>query len=210
METTPFRLVIIADDPLARAGLAALLNNEAPGLVIGQLSSQVDLKAELAVYQPDVLLWDLGWASSTAVERLAELPDLELPTVILLPDAEQVSQAWASGAQGLLPREAEGGQLLAALRAARQGLVILDPALADSLLPAPSLDPPTLTEALTPREEEVLQLLAEGLPNKTIARRLEISEHTVKFHVAAIMGKVGARSRTEAVVRATQLGLIWL
>jgi DNA-binding NarL/FixJ family response regulator len=65
-------------------------------------------------------------------------------------------------------------------------------------------------EALTPRELEVLQLLAEGLPNKTIARQLSISEHTVKFHLNAIMSKLGAQSRTEAVVRATRLGLIIL
>jgi DNA-binding NarL/FixJ family response regulator len=65
-------------------------------------------------------------------------------------------------------------------------------------------------EALTPREQEVLQLLAEGLPNKTIADSLHISEHTVKFHVNAILSKLGAQSRTEAVVRATRLGLLLL
>ncbi len=71
-------------------------------------------------------------------------------------------------------------------------------------------DEPALIEELTPRELEVLRLLAEGLPNKTIAQRLDISEHTVKFHVNALLGKLGVASRTEAVVRATRLGLVFL
>jgi DNA-binding NarL/FixJ family response regulator len=90
----------------------------------------------------------------------------------------------------------------------QQGLVVLAPEFATAQLtlpPAASLPP---GEALTPRELDVLQLLAEGLPNKTIADRLTISEHTVKFHVNALMGKLGAQSRTEAVVRAIRLG--WL
>ena len=87
---------------------------------------------------------------------------------------------------------------------------MFDPDLTGVLLPNAESSPTPPVENLTPRELEVLQLLAEGLPNKTIARRLEISEHTVKFHVNAIMSKLNAQSRTEAVVRATQLGLILL
>ena len=76
--------------------------------------------------------------------------------------------------------------------------------------PYAELDPQPLIESLTPREVEVLKLLAEGLSNRAIAFGLGISEHTVKFHVNAIMGKLGAQSRTEAAVRATQLGLLLL
>jgi DNA-binding NarL/FixJ family response regulator len=101
--------------------------------------------------------------------------------------------------------------LLAALIAAGQELVTLDPRLAETLLRSTPQSPPDhLIEALTPRELEVLQLLAEGLPNKAIARQLNISDHTVKFHVNAIMSKLNAQSRTEAVVQATRLGLILL
>jgi two-component system nitrate/nitrite response regulator NarL len=96
------------------------------------------------------------------------------------------------------------------LRAAAGGLIVLDPALAGAVLSARETSPDRLVEELTPRELEVLQLLAEGLPNKAIGLRLEISEHTVKFHVNAILGKLGAQSRTEAVVRASRLGLIIL
>jgi two-component system, NarL family, nitrate/nitrite response regulator NarL len=88
--------------------------------------------------------------------------------------------------------------------------VVLEPEIARMLLPAAYSPEPAIAVELTAREQEVLQLLAEGLPNKAIARRLEISEHTVKFHVNAILGKLNAQSRTEAVVRAGRLGLILL
>jgi DNA-binding NarL/FixJ family response regulator len=110
----------------------------------------------------------------------------------------------------LLLRDASVEKLVAALNSAAQGLVTLDPVFIDALLPPAQPAPTPPVETLTPRELEVLQHLAEGLPNKAIARRLDISEHTVKFHVNAIMSKLGVQSRTEAVVRATQLGLILL
>jgi two-component system nitrate/nitrite response regulator NarL len=110
----------------------------------------------------------------------------------------------------LLLRDSSAESLAAALQAAVQGLVILDAALAVAVLPARDPEAELLVEALTPRELEVVQLLAEGLSNRAIAHRLEISEHTIKFHVNAILGKLDAQSRTEAVVRATRLGLILL
>jgi DNA-binding NarL/FixJ family response regulator len=99
---------------------------------------------------------------------------------------------------------------VAALQAAAQGLAVLDPAFASEVLPARERMGEAPIEELTPRELEVLQLLAEGLSNRAVARQLDISEHTVKFHVNAILGKLGAQSRTEAVVRATRLGMILL
>ena len=89
-------------------------------------------------------------------------------------------------------------------------MVVLDPNLAAAVLPEIGRMPGRPMEELTPRELEVLRLLAEGLPNKTIAHRLDISEHTVKFHVNSILSKLGAHSRTEAVINATRLGLILL
>ncbi len=88
--------------------------------------------------------------------------------------------------------------------------MVLDPTLAPAILPARDWEDEPLVEALTPREEEVLHLLADGLSNKAIALQLGISDHTVKFHVNAILGKLGAQSRTEAVVRATRMGLLVL
>ena len=204
------RVLVIADDALARTGLATLLTNRDECVVVGQVAGNADLLTELDVYRPDVAAWDLGWDPATAVERLAELREAGLAIVALLDDDAHAADVWAAGARGLLFRDTDSDSLVAALTAVAQGLTALDSSLALTLLPADDRSPAPLVEELTPRESEVLQLLAEGLPNKTIAHQLGISEHTVKFHVNAILSKLGAQSRTEAVVRATRVGLIVL
>jgi len=202
-------VLVVADDPLARAGLATLLAGQPGCSVVGQVAGDVDLVATRQVYRPDVLVWDLGWGDPTqSLERLAGLHDV--PVVALVSDEAHAADAWAAGARGLLRREADVESLVAALRSVAQGLVSFDPVLAAALIPPQDQAPTPLAEELTPRELEVLRLLAQGLPNKAIAQRLEISEHTVKFHVNAILGKLGVQSRTEAVVHATRLGLILL
>jgi DNA-binding NarL/FixJ family response regulator len=204
------RVLIIANDPLSRAGLAMLLSDQAGCEVVGQISGAEEYLADMEIYRPEVLPWDLGWNPEEALTQAAEFA-VEWPLVGLLPDENQVGEAWAVGLRSLLLRSAPAEMLLAALIAAGQELVTLDPRLAETLLRSTPQSPPDhLIEALTPRELEVLQLLAEGLPNKDIARQLNISDHTVKFHVNAIMSKLNAQSRTEAVVQATRLGLILL
>ena len=116
----------------------------------------------------------------------------------------------SGGVSGLLPRDAATDAVSSALLAAANGLLLLDPVYINTVSQTPSPSGEPLIEALTPREIEVLQLVAEGLANKAIARELDISDHTVKFHLNAIMGKLGVNSRTEAVVRATRAGLILL
>lgn len=209
MDSSALRLLIIAADPLARAGLASLLADQSDFVIAGQLEDAADLWREVDIYSPDVVLCDLGWDPSFLLEQLSDIQENEPAVVLLLPDETIVADAWATGARGLLPRDAPLDKLQAALIAATQNLITLDVEFTLSLLPTQT-PPGQLVEALTPRELEVLQQLAQGLPNKTIARRLDISDHTVKFHVNAIMSKLGAQSRTEAVVKATQLGLILL
>jgi two-component system nitrate/nitrite response regulator NarL len=216
------RVLIIADDPLARAGLAAVLTDQVGLFVCGRASSLEDLRAAIELYRPDVLLWDAGWHPAPSLAHLADL-EVHAPVAILLPDEADARRAWAAGARGLLRRDAEPSRIAAALAAAVHGFAVIEPdfaeALRSSLLSSTSSHPENagraalvepLVESLTPRELEVLRLMAEGLPNKTIAARLDISEHTVKFHVNTILGKLGVASRTEAVVRATRLGLILL
>ena len=212
------RVLVIADDPLARAGLAAVLADQPELVVCGRASSLDDLRAAIELYRPDVLLWDAGWHTAPSLARLADL-EARAPVAILLPDEADARQAWTAGARALLRRDAEPSRIAAALAAAVHGFAVIEPDFAEALrsaLPdrAPSLSEgagrAALVEPLTPRELEVLRLMAEGLPNKTIAARLDISEHTVKFHVNTILGKLGVASRTEAVVRATRLGLILL
>lgn len=215
------RVLIVANDPLARTGLATLLAGQPAGRidVVGQSAAheQADLAAEVEVARPQATLWDLGWNPARGLAQLAEAAE-GLPAIVaLLPEdaGEQgyAAEAWSAGARGLLLRDADGEKLVAALHAVAHGLAVLDPAFTgDVFLNSRGLGAPgaALVEDLTARELEVLQLLAEGLPNKAIARQLGISDHTVKFHINAILGKLGAQSRTEAVVRATRLGLILL
>jgi DNA-binding NarL/FixJ family response regulator len=201
-------VLIVASDPLARAGLATLLADQPGCTVVGRVAAETDLVAALDVYQPDIIVWDLGWEPD--LTNLPDFKELDLPVVVLLPDETRAAEAWMAGARGLLLRDVEVERLLAAIQAAYQDLVIVDPSLAPALLSTKFPDYAHPIEELSPRELEVLQLLAEGLPNKAIAYQLNISEHTVKFHVNAIMGKLGAQSRTEAAVRAARLGLILL
>lgn len=199
------RVLIVADDPLARRGLALLLD-DVPGCTVVAASSSQDPPAGGA----DVIVWDLGWdpPDGLALEGVTGF-STAVPLVMLLPEGFDPAAVQAAGVMGYLRRDLDAERLAAALVAAAQGLVVLDPEYALALLPE-SAAPLEFSEALTPREHEVLQLLAEGLSNRAIGHRLGISEHTVKFHVNAILGKLGAQSRTEAVVQATRLGLILL
>jgi two-component system nitrate/nitrite response regulator NarL len=207
------RVLIVASDPLARAGLAALLDGQAECTVVGQVAAEGSLAEMVDVYRPDAVVWDLGWgrgAEPEEAEPLADLEEIQAPILILLADEARAPQAWAAGVRGLLSREATAEVLAASLRVMVLGLAVLDPTLAPGLLASRDRASGTLVEELTPRELEVLQLLAEGLSNKAIAHRLGISDHTVKFHVNAILGKLGAQGRTDAVVRAARLGLLIL
>ena len=203
------RVLIVAGDLLARAGLAANLAHQ-PGLtVVGQIGLDPGPESSIEAYKPDALVWDLGWDMDVSLELLAGSSTERPPVLALLPDPSRASDAWAAGARGLMLRHAGSDSIYSGLLSMQQALAVMDPDLAAS---APVLrNPPTgPAPALTAREMQALQLLAEGLPNKTIAGRLGISENTVKFHINAIMGKLGAQSRTEAVALAVRAGLILL
>lgn len=197
----PVRVLIVSSDPWSRAGLAALLGGEEGLELVGQTHNEGDF----SVHDADVLLWDLSLGDGDFV-------NLDIPVLVLVSDENRATQMLSGGAKGVLLRASEPEVLSAALQAVARGLVIVEPVLLNSLLPEPedSAEPEPLLEELTARELEVLHLLAAGLSNKAIAGRLEFSEHTAKFHVAQILSKLGVESRTEAVVRAAQLGLILL
>lgn len=204
------RILAVGGDSLARAGITTLLTETSAGNVVGQATGSGSLADDLDVYQPDVVIWDFGWDPELAVASLSELPEDAPPVIVLLPNEDHAAQARAAGATGLLLREVDSATLAAAISAVGQGMVVLAPALASAALVGASRPSSSGGVGATPRELEVLQLLAEGLPNKAIADRMAISEHTVKFHINALMGKLGAQSRTEAVVIATRAGLLRL
>jgi two-component system, NarL family, nitrate/nitrite response regulator NarL len=203
------RVLVIAEDALARVGLATVLSSQSGCVVVGQIVGNTDWSDAVELYRPDVAVYDLGSAPARALERI-NLRDGGFPVIALLPDATDAAEVWSAGARSLLLRDISAENLGAAIAAVAHGLVVLDPTLA---VAAPRSHEPLSAqpiEELTPRELQVLRLLAEGKSNKEIARKLGISEHTIKFHVNAILGKLNAQSRTEAVVTATRLGLILL
>ena len=197
-----------------RAGLASIIETGLGCSITGQFSPDEFAADTTSIAALDVVVWDLGSTSNGALDPLSDLfsdsPEDNPATVVLVAEPSQAGDVWAAGARVVLSRSVSIDQIGAALLAATQHLWAVDPSVAPSafsLLPR-STDSPAIE--LTPRELEVLQLLAEGLSNKEIARGLGVSEHTAKFHINAIMGKLGVQSRTEAVVRATRIGLIML
>jgi DNA-binding NarL/FixJ family response regulator len=197
----PIRLLLLSADPLARNGLLALVASEAV-TVVGEGAPE-EASTLCAALDPDVVLWDMGVAASPD----EAVPPADVPLLALVADDEQAASARAAGARGILQRDAGAARLVAAVRAVAAGLTVLDEPSAAALL-RPAAAPAGPIEPLTPREQEVLQLLAEGLSNKQIASRLGISEHTAKFHVAKLLQKLGVESRSEAVFVGVRLGLL--
>ncbi len=204
------RVWVAADDPLARAGLAALLAGLPGLLVVGQDSAATlpEIAAGAADIKVDLILWDTSLELDG--EPFDEPFEQAVPVVALIAVAGSASVLWRLGCRGILSRGLDMEELPAALAAVAAGLVVVSPALAGALVADRAHEPEPGDVDLTPRETAVLALLAEGLTNKAIAQRLGISDHTVKFHVNAILSKLDAQSRTDAVVRATRRGLLSL
>lgn len=203
------RVALAAGDPLARRAITQALRArfEAPA---PRAFATLD---EAAAAEVDVVVWDLGADEDAARDRLQEHTPPEAPLVALVGAGSLARAAFAWGARAVLPRDVDDEALAAALRAVTRGLSVATPSLlADALAARDEPEAPRGKGdvALTAREREVLGLVAEGFSNKLAARRLGISEHTVKFHVDAVMERLGARTRTEAVVRAARRGLLTL
>jgi two-component system, NarL family, nitrate/nitrite response regulator NarL len=196
-------ILVVGEDPLARNGLALLLSSE-PGFAVSAQTSLAQAAGSLG-NGPVAAVVDLGAATRPELGSLARA----LPVVALVADGEAASDALAAGARAVLPRDVPKARLIASLRAAIEGLIVADASFASSLVRARRA-PEAPAEPLTHRELEVLQLLTDGLSNKAIADRLGISDHTAKFHVNSILGKLGAQGRTDAVVRGARLGLVVL
>lgn len=190
------RLLIAAESAVVRAGLEALAASS-PGVQI--LGSFPDY-GQIETLRPDVLLTSLT----------ADLP-ASGAAVVWLTDEPWTAEAVRAGVRAILPVQASAGAILAAVEAAAAGLAVVDPGDLDAMLAAAPATPASAEATpLTARELEVLRMLADGVANKTIAWKLNISEHTVKFHVASILGKLGASTRTEAVTIGIRKGLVLL
>lgn len=199
------RVLVIASSAIVRAGLESVLRSANSVEIAGSVAGW----SEYAGEEPDVVLVD---SESVADDTLTELTGGEAayPVVLLAEEARlpEIAEALRSGVRAVLPRQSSPAQIVAAVEAASAGLIVLHPADLDALLINPPARP--IGEPLTPREVEVLGMLAEGQSNKAIAHRLNISEHTVKFHVTSILGKLNAGSRTEAVMIGIRQGVIMI
>jgi two-component system, NarL family, response regulator YdfI len=209
------RVLVVAPSAVLRAGLEAILRDQ-PGIeVAGSAPLSLALVDTVGRLEPDIVLLETEPGQEPLGPTLPALPaGAGPPALVLLTDAagDSVSEALRLGVRAVLTRDAQPEEIVAAVEAAAAGLIVLDAPGADVLLsqmPAAARTAPQPgTETLTPREIEVLGLMAEGEGNKQIARHLGISEHTVKFHVGSILAKLGAGSRTEAVTLGLRQGLI--
>ncbi len=207
------RVLLVSASPLARAGMEGLLRDIPEARLVGSggLADAATLAGQLL---PDTALVDVGAGEPEDLDAIARLNAAQpgLPIVALGGQGSAVAHAIGFGASALLPASVDPPTLRAALLAAVQGLVSVPRLEFQALLPAEpdevERDGAAPVESLTSRELEVLQLMARGLTNRQIGQRLKISEHTVKFHAASVLGKLSARSRAEAVARAIGLGWI--
>jgi DNA-binding NarL/FixJ family response regulator len=186
---------VVAQDPLVRSGLVAVLAAY-PGLVLKEALAASGDTAPKA----DVVVWDgPGVPPNAACHVLA-----------LVSAPHEARQALRAGARGALSRSASAASIGPAAAAVAAGHWVVDESFAHELLHIGDPSPQTSPYVLSPREQEVLSLLSEGLSNRDVAERLGISRHTAKFHVNAILDKLGATTRTEAVVLAARSGLLSL
>ena len=198
----PLRVAVAAADRFARLGLTTLLEHFDDLHVVGDVDLDERIASRVRVVNPDVLLVDLG------SEPASVLRDVDAPAVVLVSATHDAPEAFASGAGAVLQRNSSPEKLHAALRAVAHDLVVADSDVAAAVFEQRVRSAEELDEPLTHRELEVMQHLAGGRTNRDIAAALGITEHTVKFHVNSILEKLGAESRTEAVVRAARLGII--
>lgn len=207
--------IVLADDhPIVREGLASVLETQPDFEVVGQANDGAEAVDVVSALKPDVVLLDLEMPHLDGVQALramrAENPGLKALVFTAFDTDERIIGAVQAGARGYLLKGAPRDDLFNAIRVVAQGGSTLQPVVAAKLMERMSSPAAPGEEPLTEREREVLQFMARGLQNKEIAQQLVISERTVKFHVSAILAKLGAGNRTEAVRLAMQRSLIQL
>lgn len=208
--------VMVAATSAVRRGILEAMVRENDSLhLVASAPGLAGLAERVQALQPEVVLVDLAEPDPQFASMAASLERAGAAVVVLIddPDATWTSRALRAEVRAILAREASRAEVHSAIHAARHGMVLLDPEIAKDLLTGSRrvVEPIQETvEELTPREIEVLRMMAEGLGNKEIAARLGISDHTVKFHISSILAKIGASTRTEAVTLGIRRGLILL
>ena len=215
-EPAPIRLLIVDDHKVVREGLRSFLGTE-PGIkIVGEAADgRQALDRVLALgaegLRPDVVLMDLEMQPVDGIEATREIrsrwPDVEVVALTSFVEEDRVNAALEAGAAGYLLKDADADELVRAVRAAHHGELTLDPALARRLMNSlRARQDPSPADELTPREREILALVARGSSNQEIATQLVISERTARTHVSNILRKLNLRSRTQAALWAGKHG----
>lgn len=216
MSSDKIRILVVDDHPVVREGLATILGTQPDFVVAGEAGSGVDALRLAEALQPDVICLDLEMPELDGVQVLEALRGSRIPARVIVFTAydtdERILAAVRAGARGYLLKGAPREELFRAVRVVHQGGSLLEPVVASRLIERFQREEAGgsagLLESLTGREREVLSLLAQGKPNKEIAQALVVTERTIKYHVSAILRKLGATNRTEAVSIAAQHGLV--
>jgi NarL family two-component system response regulator LiaR len=211
--TTYTRVLIVDDHAVVRKGIQMFLATEPSIQVVGEAGDGREAVRKATNLQPDVILMDLVMPQGNGIQAIAKIkrrvPNVKIIVLTTFKDQARVNAAIQAGADGYLLKDADGEALLQAIHAVQQGDVPLHPHVARHLVSSITKQQDVNgIGCLTEREKEVLRLVAKGLSNKAVAQALNLCEGTVRVHVSNILGKLGASSRTEAAVRALQVGLI--
>jgi NarL family two-component system response regulator LiaR len=206
-------VLLVDDHAVVREGLRSFLELQDGIEVVAEAADGEAAVRAAEAWKPDVVLMDLVMPRLDGVGAMRELrrrlPNARVIVLTSFPDDDRLLPAIRAGAAGYLLKNADPHEVVRAVRAAHAGEALLDPGVAARLVEAiaqpPGAEP---AERLTPREREVLALIARGMPNKLIARELEISEKTVKTHVGHVLAKLGVTDRTQAALQAVREGLV--
>lgn len=211
------RILLVDDQRLMREGLRTLLELEADLDVVGEAGDGQAALEQYAALQPDIVLMDIRMPVLNGVEATRRLrerwPAARIIILTTFADDANVFEGLRAGAQGYLLKDVSGADLAAAVRTVHGGGALIEPSVAARVFAefarlAPAAKPAELPEPLSERELDVLRLLAAGLSNKEIGQKLSLAEGTVKNYVTNVLGKIDARDRTQAALRARELGLI--
>lgn len=211
------QILLVDDQRLMREGLRTLLELEADLDVVGEAGDGQAALEQYAALQPDIVLMDIRMPVLNGVEATRRLrerwPAARIIILTTFADDANVFEGLRAGAQGYLLKDVSGADLAAAVRTVHGGGALIEPSVAARVFAefarlAPAAKPAELPEPLSERELDVLRLLAAGLSNKEIGQKLSLAEGTVKNYVTNVLGKIDARDRTQAALRARELGLI--